>query len=352
MRKVVTERPRRNPWHNKQARRASLPDELLPKFEGIRRAHQSWKWSRYLLGPLRRWLQSNVGRPWNDVYSEACQVIKPDSVIGAHVMTHLLRFVERNAFMHEGRICVHSTLLRGPVPLTKSRSRRDLFYVHPETGLLERLPQVSQRELLARQPRPPATVHWLSNRICLQRIRGLWYECVFEKIPPRVCWKLYDHALECELLPEEICKRRRKAIICVHKRQLSSVELRKRELANLPGSPFAGAQVSVGFITGRLKLELILSGPQIVGYLEPGSDGSIPSTGAIRGCVTAAHREYPWSTLARFFSWPRAGRFQMGRSCGLSPVIGSTPICSTERGSSSVVEQPPQGVTPRHPLSI
>ena len=44
--------------------------------------------------------------------------------------------------------------------------------------------------------------------------------------------------------------------------------------------------------------------------------------------------------------------FQMGRSRGLSPVIGSTPICSTKWGSSSVVEQPPQGVIPRRPLPI
>ena len=44
--------------------------------------------------------------------------------------------------------------------------------------------------------------------------------------------------------------------------------------------------------------------------------------------------------------------FQMGRSHGLSPVIGSTPICSTKWGSSSVAEQPPQGVIPGHPLPI
>jgi hypothetical protein len=35
MHKVVVERPRRNPGPGKQGRRANLPDELLPKFEGI-----------------------------------------------------------------------------------------------------------------------------------------------------------------------------------------------------------------------------------------------------------------------------------------------------------------------------
>jgi hypothetical protein len=42
----------------------------------------------------------------------------------------------------------------------------------------------------------------------------------------------------------------------------------------------------------------------------------------------------------------------MGRSCGLSSVVGSSPACSITWGSSSMVEQPPQGVIPRRPLPI
>jgi hypothetical protein len=41
----------------------------------------------------------------------------------------------------------------------------------------------------------------------------------------------------------------------------------------------------------------------------------------------------------------------MGRSCGLSRVVGSSPIPGIFRVSSTV-EQPPQGVIPRRPLSI
>jgi hypothetical protein len=99
MHKVVVERPRWNPGPGKQGRRANLSDELLPKFEGIKRPHRSRKGLTDLLGPLKRWLQSQVGRPWNEVYSEACAVIKPDSIIRAHVKTHLLEFVQRNAFI-------------------------------------------------------------------------------------------------------------------------------------------------------------------------------------------------------------------------------------------------------------
>ena len=103
MHKVVVERPRWNPGRGKQGRRANLPDELLPKFEGIKRPHASRKGLTDLLGPLRRWLHAQLGRPWNDVYSEACAVIKPDSVIRAHIKTHLLEFVERHTSCMKGR---------------------------------------------------------------------------------------------------------------------------------------------------------------------------------------------------------------------------------------------------------
>src|SRR5690242_11945690 len=95
MHKVIVERPRWTPGRNKLGRRANLSDELQPKFEGIKRPYGVRKGQRDLFGPLRRWLQSRVGRHWNDVYSEACTVIHPDDYVRVHVKTHLLEFVER-----------------------------------------------------------------------------------------------------------------------------------------------------------------------------------------------------------------------------------------------------------------
>src|SRR6267142_2463842 len=141
MHKVVVERPRWNPGPGKHGRRANLPDELLPKFEGIRRPHASRKGLTDLLGPLRRWLHSQLGRPGNDVYSEACAVIKPDSVIRAHIKTHLLEFVERHTFMHEGKVCTLVPYYGGGItPVAEMRFRRSLYFVHPETHLLSEIP--------------------------------------------------------------------------------------------------------------------------------------------------------------------------------------------------------------------
>lgn len=235
MHKVVIERPRRNPGPGKNGRQANLPDELLPKFEGMRRCHNSRKGLTDLLGPLRRWLQSQVGRQWNDVYSEACAVIKPDSVIRAHVKTHLLEFVERNTFMHDGEVCVLDTsyLGGGVKPLAEIRWRGSLFFVHPKTGLLQTIPQVSKRAWRARKPQPPVTVHWIRKNVALQQIRGLWFECHFEVVPVDVRFKAYDHALERVVSRGELQKHGSEYLLCTRKRQLSKRELRELGLRNV-----------------------------------------------------------------------------------------------------------------------
>ena|ERR1700736_4510532 len=80
-----------------------------------------------VLGPLRRYLRKNVGRPWNKVYSEACEVLRSGGRGVEHVLdVHLLCEVERNIEMDA----------RGnPVSATHGY-RVSGYYVHPKTGLL------------------------------------------------------------------------------------------------------------------------------------------------------------------------------------------------------------------------
>jgi hypothetical protein len=184
MHKVVIERPRWNPGPGKNRRRANLPDELLPKLEGIKRPHTCRKGLTDLLGPLKRWLQSQVGRHWNDVYSEACAVIKSDSIIRLHVKTHLLQFVQRHTFMHQGQVCFLDTSYRGGiVPVRKMGRCRNFFFVHPETGLLHETPSLSKREWKARQSKEKVTVHWIGRNLALQLVGSHWYECRYENVP-------------------------------------------------------------------------------------------------------------------------------------------------------------------------
>ena len=60
-------------------------------------------------------------------------MIKPDRIIRAHVKTHLLEFVEREAFMHDGKVCVFETGGSRITPVGSRCFGRIAFYVHPET---------------------------------------------------------------------------------------------------------------------------------------------------------------------------------------------------------------------------
>jgi hypothetical protein len=253
MHKVVVERPRHGRSWATSTASPKPPSEDSPRYESMKANHTRRKWFSDLLGPLRRWLQSQVGRPWNDVYSEACAVIKPDSIIRAHVKTHLLEFVERHTFMHEGKVCVLDTSHRGGVkPVTEIGWRRSVFFVHPETGLLKPIPQVSKRAWRAREPQPPLNCHWIDTNVAVQQIHGLWFECHYHVVPVGVRFKAYDHALERVVSRGELARHDKEYRLCTLKRQLSKHELRQFGLRNGPVPHSTGAQPSIGHTCGRL----------------------------------------------------------------------------------------------------
>jgi hypothetical protein len=235
MHKVVIERPRWNPGRDKHGRRANLPDELLPKFEGIKRPHSRRKGLTDLLGPLKRWLNSQVGRPWNDVYSEACAVIKPDSIIRAHVKTHLLEFVQRHTFMHHGEVCVLDTSYRGLgiIPLTELSYRRNRFFVHPDSGLLCAIPHKSHKDLRAKRRAVRAeTFRWLDCNFALKQINGIWFECQFRVVSSEGPFRAYDHALGQNVGRGGLLRRNGRYLHCIAKHQLSRRQLKRYALRN------------------------------------------------------------------------------------------------------------------------
>lgn len=253
MHKVVIERPRHGRSWAKSRPRSKPPFDESPRFESIMARHTRRKWFSDLLGPLKRWLQSQVGRPWNDVYSEACAVIKPVSPIRAHVKTHLLEFVERNTFMHEGKACVLDTGYLGkPVPVSANGRWRSLFFVHPDTGLLRPSPRLSKRAWRARDTKPPDTIRWIRRGVALQQIRGFWFECHFEVVPVDVRFRAYDHALERVVTRGDLTRHDKDYCLCILKRQLSKRELRYYGFRNSPVPFSTGAQSSTGRICRRL----------------------------------------------------------------------------------------------------
>ena len=256
MHKVIVERPRWDPGPGKHGRLANLSDELLPRFEGIKRPHRWLKGQRDLLGPLRRWLQSQVGRSWNDIYSEACAVINPDNYVRVHVKTHLLQYVQRNTFMHEGKVCILDIGFRGRsiVEVTEHRYGGTRFFVHPESGLLNAIPQKSRKALrVARRAARSDDFRWLDCNFALKRIKGFWFACQFRIIPSDGRFKAYDHVLGQEVGRGGLLRRDSQYLHCIAKRQLSRRELRRYDLRNDPG---VEAQSPVGCICSRLTTVL------------------------------------------------------------------------------------------------
>src|ERR1700678_2738639 len=98
MHKVIVERPRPRSAYSfckgDPLRKVALDE--LPARESMKVRHSDRRHFNENLSPLRRWLVSQVGRPWDQVYSDACKVIKPTSTVKNHITIHLLEFVHRS----------------------------------------------------------------------------------------------------------------------------------------------------------------------------------------------------------------------------------------------------------------
>lgn len=84
------------------------------------------------LNPLKRYLASQVGRPWRKVYSEISEQLKSSSTVQQHVRDHLDDFVATNARSVKGVLWAE-TRWGKPMPLSDTGH---LYYVNPRTGLL------------------------------------------------------------------------------------------------------------------------------------------------------------------------------------------------------------------------
>ncbi len=205
MGKVLVERPRVQAGfvqgrlgrrYLKSVRQGLASDDSPPTREGI-----TW---RYLggvarmkhfnehLGPLRRYLDSNVGRPWDKVHSEICRHIDRGNVVQKHILTHLFEYVVVGVELIDGepyrkarsRSAYHNAPLRGPL----------LWYVCPKSGLLRRAEVVPKRERRKRRqgtgtPRP---VGWVSATRFVRRGWGGWQLVTVKPWPEPSPWGQRD----------------------------------------------------------------------------------------------------------------------------------------------------------------
>jgi hypothetical protein len=123
------------------------------------------------LSPLKRWLKSKVGQPWNIVYSEFCQKIQTKTLAGQHLLSHLWQMVERDVVFLDGLPCYKRT----SYPLGRWRQK---LYVHPETRILclaKKVPEVPSKK--------PDDLIVIDRYQEYRKINDSWYLLTFEIIP-------------------------------------------------------------------------------------------------------------------------------------------------------------------------
>jgi hypothetical protein len=178
MDKVLVERPRLGGGGVRKGRSPRDP-ELLPRFQGLRRQareHGGHKQLNENLAPLRRYLERQLGRPWNTVHGEMRARIDTGNTVQAHIMTHVDQFIRLRVTKTpatEMTPCglIYQAMTWGDA--FRPVRERDL-YVDPDDGIIKRA-----RRRLAVRPRakPPGTTssrHLAPGRIGVE-VDGVWY---------------------------------------------------------------------------------------------------------------------------------------------------------------------------------
>jgi len=176
---VIVERPRRGGGRDRKGR-ALAPDDL-PAHEGMRRSHVvsgNWKSLNENLAPLLRYLERQVGRPWDVVYSEIAARLRVDSAVQQHVRDHISDFVNVRP-----RRWVSTWLFS---PAANGLWRQPL-YVDPTDGMLKRTDQLPEEKARRRAEQsaktPSADRIQLKADLELRMIEGLWYAIRFARMP-------------------------------------------------------------------------------------------------------------------------------------------------------------------------
>ncbi len=234
LREIVIERPRSG-WrcssrkHLKtalnQLTQEAIEEGLLSPYL-IKTRHKT-KYLSDHLGPLRRYLRSKIGQPWDQVYSELHQNLDKSSVTGLHIISHLWDYVERHVELIDGiPYRKAGTTWGGFRPLD---GYRDEFYVHPETGILCAVEQISRRQ----KPELRDDVIELDAYHQYRKVNEVWFYVTFADL---LHWlPCFDVLQKMHITSQDAGQLYHRRIYAIDKRQCGKAELKKIR-AKLPSN--------------------------------------------------------------------------------------------------------------------
>ena len=255
MDKVIVERPRYGSRMNnddkgerKRLQRVRFDPDLLPIRASTSRGRRArMKDLNEHLGPLRRFLNSRVGRHWDKVYAEVRQRINSDSTQQMHILQHLVGpfgYVQTDAKVGP----------QGAFTDLRGRPLGPGWFVNPKTGCLQRNPQSYLHGGRATwrwprvTPRRAAAVYVQRHGKTFREIAGVWYEVELRPValplrrrpmapPLDDTWpepQVYDAILRCHATYGQLRAEHGGYVYAATKRQISSREIRRYALRPQP----------------------------------------------------------------------------------------------------------------------
>jgi hypothetical protein len=242
--KVIVERPRlvNSNGYSRDGRKFRN-DENAPGRLGMKRGYtQRPKWLNENLAPLKRYLEQQVDRPWDKVYSEIRATIDARSTVQQHILEHIDGFVAIDTHWVEtpdgGKVIVRNRNWWHRTHVALEDANIELF-VHPKTGILLRNRRFVSWDRRVREQREMKRAQERVDRRDidalhqLQRIDGIWYEVTLGLLPaPRVQGNEIVHDACWDAVRKEWVQRQHGAAgtYAVSKRQLGAKELKKYAL--------------------------------------------------------------------------------------------------------------------------
>lgn len=204
MAKVIVERPRIGSRNNsddpkgysRKAYGKHKDLEDMPSKESMSRGRKYGYDCKQLnehLRPLYRFLDKQIGRPWDKVFSEICERINMNSTVQRHIMQHVFDHVASKLHVGDDGIPMIHYSFGGFRPIYDSWYK---LYVHPGDGLLKRV-----KKPKGWKPQPWIGAHWGDEKrrkesarangpdwgkpTCHQfhKINGIWYVVELAPIP-------------------------------------------------------------------------------------------------------------------------------------------------------------------------
>ncbi len=207
--KVIVERPRlvRGDWlggGRESGFRQFLNSEERPHKIGMRTGHRNRKWLNENLAPLRRFLISSAGRPWDKVRAELVAQIDQRSTVQQHIMEHVDDYVITNVIVKprsemqpgkRGVVFVYRPPYWRANTLESVENSNSPLFVDPRTGILRETNYLHHRKAskhakkAERETEQAKTIRVIDSTRQFRCFDAIWYEVVIVPVPGERLWE-------------------------------------------------------------------------------------------------------------------------------------------------------------------